>query len=184
VSYIERNLVPGELVIFQTKLHWVVMLWHIVGSIVLLELPAIALLLYTFRHQEMDPRAQHILVGVAIGLLFISGAVISAGAIRRNATEMAVTNRRVVAKTGLASRKTIEMLLGKVESIEVNETATGRVLGYGSITLIGTGGTNEPFHSMARPLEFRNHVQQEIEKIGGPSHLGTSPRAATPRSPG
>jgi uncharacterized membrane protein YdbT with pleckstrin-like domain len=78
---------------------------------------------------------------------------------------MAVTSRRVVIKTGLASRKTIEMLLNKVESIEVSETAFGRMLGYGTIVVIGTGGTPEPFHKVAHPLEFRSQVQQQIEKL-------------------
>jgi len=71
----------------------------------------------------------------------------------------------VVIKTGLASRKTIEMLLNKVESIEVSETTAGRVLGYGTIVVIGTGGTPEPFHKVAHPLEFRSQVQQQIEKL-------------------
>jgi uncharacterized membrane protein YdbT with pleckstrin-like domain len=76
-----------------------------------------------------------------------------------------VTTRRVVIKTGLTSRKTIEMLLNKVESIEVNETTFGRILGYGAIVVIGTGGTTEPFHTIAHPLEFRSQVQQQIEKL-------------------
>jgi uncharacterized membrane protein YdbT with pleckstrin-like domain len=76
-----------------------------------------------------------------------------------------VTTRRVVIKTGLASRRTIEMLLNKVETIEVSEPGMGRVLGYGSITMIGTGGTSEAFHKMARPLEFRNAAQVEIERM-------------------
>lgn len=169
MSYIEKNLVPGETVVYQTRLHWVVMLWHIVLSVVLLELPALALLFYAFTHeQQLEPRTLHLMQGGGIAMLLISSVVIAVGAIRRNATEMAVTNRRVVVKTGLAARKTIEMLLNKIESIEVNETGMGRVLGYGSITLIGTGGTSEPFHLMAKPLEFRNRVQQEIEKISGP----------------
>jgi uncharacterized membrane protein YdbT with pleckstrin-like domain len=168
MSYIEKNLVPGEVVVYQTRLHWVVMLWHIVLAIFLLELPALALLFYSFQHSELDPKTLHLMQGGGFVMLLISGIVISVGAIRRNATEMAVTNRRVVVKTGLASRKTIEMLLNKVESIEVNETGMGRVLGYGSIVLIGTGGTSEAFHLIAKPLEFRNHVQQQIELRGEP----------------
>ena len=167
MSYIEKTLVPGETVVYQTRLHWVVMLWHIVLSVLLLELPALALLFYAFTHQHMEPQTLHLMQGGGIALLLISGIVIAVGAIRRNATEMAVTNRRVVVKTGLAARKTIEMLLNKIESIEVNESGMGRVLGYGSITLIGTGGTSEPFHLMAKPLEFRNQVQQQIERVGG-----------------
>jgi len=98
--------------------------------------------------------------------LLIAGAVvILMGMVRRSATEMAVTNRRVVVKTGLASRKTIEMLLNKLESIEVIETTMGRLLGYGAIVLIGTGGTSEPFQNVAHPLQFRAQVQQQIEKL-------------------
>jgi uncharacterized membrane protein YdbT with pleckstrin-like domain len=103
--------------------------------------------------------------GGGIALLVCGVVAILMGMVRRNATEMAVTNRRVVIKTGLASRKTIEMLLNKVESIEVSETAFGRMLGYGTIVVIGTGGTPEPFHNMANPLEFRSQVQQQIEKL-------------------
>jgi uncharacterized membrane protein YdbT with pleckstrin-like domain len=109
-------------------------------------------------------RANAMEIGGAV--LLVCGAVtILMGMVRRNSTEMAVTNRRVVIKTGLASRKTIEMLLDKVESIEVNEPGFGRMLGYGTIVLIGTGGTLEPFHKVAHPLEFRGHVQQEIERL-------------------
>lgn len=167
MSYIEKNLIPGEQLIYQTRLHWMVMFWHIVLGVLLLELPGLALLYYGFAapHQGLDARTLHLMQGGGIALLLISGIVISAGAIKRNATEMAVTNRRVVVKTGIAARKTIEMLLNKIESIEVNETGMGRVLGYGSITLIGTGGTSEPFHLMANPLKFRSQVQQQIEKL-------------------
>jgi hypothetical protein len=174
VSYIEKTLVPGETVVYQTRLHWVVMLWHIVLSVLLLELPALALLFFAFTHRDTEPRTLHLMQGGGIALLLISGIVIAVGAIRRNATEMAVTNRRVVVKTGLAARKTIEMLLNKIESIEVNESGLGRVLGYGSITLIGTGGTSEPFHLMAGPLEFRNQVQQQIERKGGAPNFPSS----------
>ena len=57
------------------------------------------------------------------------------------------------------------MLLNKVESIEVSEPAFGRMLGYGTIVVIGTGGTPEPFQKVAHPLEFRSQVQQQIEKL-------------------
>jgi len=121
--------------------------------------------LYALSHTEVQPATQHILEGTGAFLLLLSTIVILMGVLRRNATEMAVTNRRVVVKTGLANRKTIEILLNKVESIEVSETAVGRMLGYGTIVVIGTGGTPEPFHKMDHPLEFRSQVQQQIEKF-------------------
>lgn len=165
MSYVQSNLVPGEAVIYETRLHWIVMLGHIVLGILLLGLPGAALLAYGFSHKEMDANSLHLMEGGGALLLIAGVIVILVGAVRRNATEMAVTNRRVVIKTGLASRKTIEMLLQKVESIEVSETTAGRMLGYGSIVVIGTGGTSEPFHKVAHPLQFRSHVQQQIEKL-------------------
>ena len=165
MSYVESNLVPGETLIYQTRLHWVVMLWHLVLGCFLLVLPG-ALLLYS-THSQTGIESQTLQVmEIASAVLLVCGVVvILVGMVRRNATEMAVTNRRVVIKTGLASRKTIEMLLNKVESIEVSETTAGRMLGYGTIVVIGTGGTPQPFHKIAHPLEFRSQVQQQIEKL-------------------
>jgi uncharacterized membrane protein YdbT with pleckstrin-like domain len=165
MSYVESNLVPGESVIYQTRLHWIVMLGHLLFGVLLLILPGAVLLYYALTQPQVDVRNVHLMQGGAAVLLLSGVAVIVAGMVRRNATEMAVTNRRVVVKTGLAARKTIEMLLAKVESIEVNETTMGRMLGYGTIVVIGTGGTSEPFHKVAHPLQFRNQVQQQIEKL-------------------
>jgi hypothetical protein len=165
LSYIDKTLVPGEKVVYTTRLHWIVMLGHIFGACVLWAIGGY-LLYYAYAHPEMELTNRHIAEYGGGALLVCGFIVIFAGSIRRNATEMAVTTRRVVIKTGLASRKTIEMLLNKVETIEVNEPGMGRVLGYGSITMIGTGGTSEAFHKMARPLEFRSAAQQQIEKLG------------------
>jgi uncharacterized membrane protein YdbT with pleckstrin-like domain len=166
MSYIDASLIPGEKVVYQTRLHWIVMLGHILFALFVLGAPA-AILLFYARKEQAESSAQNVQVMlVAAGVLLVSGVVvIIAGLVRRNATEMAVTTRRVVIKTGLAARKTIEMLLNKVESVEVRESATGRMLGYGTIVLIGTGGTSEPFHKIAHPLEFRSRVQQQIEKL-------------------
>src|ERR1022692_3312705 len=141
MSYVESNLVPGETVIYQTRLHWIVMLWHIVLGCLLLGLPGVLLVYYALSQTGIERRTLHIMEGGGVALLVCGVVVILMGMVRRNATEMAVTNRRVVIKKGLTSRKTIEMLLNKVESIEVIETTFGRMLGYGAIVVIGTGGT-------------------------------------------
>jgi len=165
MSYVESNLVPGETVIYQTRLHWVVMLRHLVLGCFLLALSGALLLYYTHSQTGIESQTLRVME-IASAVLLVCGVVaILVGTVRRNATEMAVTNRRVVIKTGLASRKTIEMLLNKVESIEVSETTAGRMLGYGTIVVIGTGGTPQPFHKIAHPLEFRSQVQQQIEKL-------------------
>src|ERR1700690_298752 len=164
MSYIDSNLIPGETVIYRTRLHWIVMLWQVVIGCLLLALPGVLLLYYALSQTRVENWMSQVMEGEGIALLIAGLVAILMGVVRRNATEMAVTSRRVVIKTGLASRKTIEMLLNKVESIEVSETTFGRMLGYGTITVIGTGGTLEPFHEVAHPLAFRNQVQQQIEK--------------------
>jgi uncharacterized membrane protein YdbT with pleckstrin-like domain len=165
MSYVESNLVAGETLIYQTRLHWVVMLWHIVLGCLLFVLPGVLLLYYAFTDTGIESHTLRVMEGGGVVLLVCGVVAVLMGVVRRNATEMAVTNRRVVIKTGLVSRKTIEMLLNKVESIEVTETAFGRILGYGTIVLIGTGGTPDPFHKVAHPLNFRSQVQQQIEKL-------------------
>jgi uncharacterized membrane protein YdbT with pleckstrin-like domain len=165
MSYVESNLVPGETVIYQTRLHWIVMIGHLFVGFLLLGLPGALLLYYAYSHSAMDANTLHLTEAGGVALLLCGFVVLVMGMVRRNATEMAVTNRRVVIKTGLVSRKTIEMLLNKVESIEVSETTFGRLLGYGTIVVIGTGGTSDPFRQVGHPLEFRSQVQQQIEKL-------------------
>jgi uncharacterized membrane protein YdbT with pleckstrin-like domain len=164
MSYIDSNLIPGETVVYRTRLHWIVMFWSIVIGSLLLALPGALLLYYALSQTRAESQMSHVMDGGGIALLIAGLVVILMGMLRRNATEMAVTTRRVVIKSGLASRKTIEMLLNKVESIEVSETTFGRMLGYGTITVIGSGGTLEPFREMAHPLAFRSQVQQQIQK--------------------
>jgi uncharacterized membrane protein YdbT with pleckstrin-like domain len=80
--------------------------------------------------------------------------------IERACSEFAITNKRVVIKQGLISRRTFEMNLSKIESVNVDQSLLGRMLGYGTITIIGTGGTRETFADIAGPVEFRRQFQQ------------------------
>jgi len=103
-----------------------------------------------------------IFVGKFVRFLIWAIITITYGVAKRNATEMAVTNRRVLIKTGMTSRRTLDLMLSRVESIGVEETAVGRMLGYGSVIVRGTGGTPEPFLMIAHPQEFRRAVQEQI----------------------
>ena len=78
----------------------------------------------------------------------------------RNTDEFAITNKRVVIKTGLISRKTVELNLNKIESVNVDQTIMGRIFGFGNITIIGIGGTHEFFLNIRKPLEFRKKFQE------------------------
>ncbi|MBN2864147.1 MAG: PH domain-containing protein [Bacteroidales bacterium] len=76
-------------------------------------------------------------------------------------SEFVITNRRIIIKTGFIARETLEMNLTKIESVNVDQSILGRILNYGSITIIGTGGTTEVFDNISKPLEFRKAFQEE-----------------------
>lgn len=82
--------------------------------------------------------------------------------VARWTSEFAVTNKRVVIKTGLIARDTLEMNLQKIESVGVDQSLLGRILGYGDLTIIGTGGTRERFPNIADPVRFRRAFQEQV----------------------
>jgi len=80
--------------------------------------------------------------------------------LKRWLSEFVITNRRIVIKEGFIARRTFEMNLSKIETVNVDQTVVGRVLNFGSITIIGTGGTKETFHNIRRPMAFRKAFQE------------------------
>jgi len=162
LSYVEQNLTPGEQVLYKTGLHWIVLFWPVFFA-ALFALPGLFILLGSiFNLKDKDAG------GMAIaGLLWliVAGALVLFGYLRRKATEIAVTNKRIVIKTGLLNRRTFELLLSKIESIGVEEGLLGRWLGYGLAVVRGTGGTPEPFKNVALPQELRRQVQQAEQKV-------------------
>jgi uncharacterized membrane protein YdbT with pleckstrin-like domain len=99
------------------------------------------------------------------GLLLIATLALAAGVLqllatwaRIQATEIVVTNRRVIYKTGLLTRRSIEMNLDKVESVVVDQSLPGRMLDFGTVIIRGVGAGLEPVVNVAAPLEFRRQV--------------------------
>ena len=78
-------------------------------------------------------------------------------------TELAVTNKRIIVKTGFIQRNTIEMFHEKVESIHIDQGVLGRIFDFGSITVSGTGGDKSPVNNVARPLEFRKAFMTAVD---------------------
>ncbi len=144
MGYVEKNLLPNEVVTYEARLHWVIY----------------ALPLGVF--------GIAVLVGLAGGLA--PGAVLAALAlilaippwVSASSSEFAITNKRILIKVGLIRRHSLELLLQKVEGIGVDQSITGRLFGFGTITVVGVGGTKEEFRSIANPLEFRRQVQASL----------------------
>ena len=172
MSYAEKNLVAGETLLYQTRHHWIVLLGPVLVSL-LLEIPGMAFLVEAVVHKAPKHSASANtdlsaggLAMIGLLLLLAGSAVLVYGLAKRNATEMAVTNKRVLIKTGLASRRTLDLMLSRVESIGVEESFLGRIFGYGSVIVRGTGGTPEVFFLIARPQDFRRAVQEQTGRTG------------------
>jgi len=163
MSYVEKHLIEGETIIYETRLHWIVLIAPIVlGS--LFALTGVGMFVLSGRASADQATAHQSLMAIGAAFFLVALIFIVRGVVMRNATEMTVTNKRVFVKVGLAARRTIELLLSRVESIGVEESVMGRMLGYGTVIVHGTGGTPEVFNMIAHPLEFRTQVQQQIEK--------------------
>jgi uncharacterized membrane protein YdbT with pleckstrin-like domain len=78
--------------------------------------------------------------------------------LKRFGTEIAVTDRRVIYKTGLIRRHTTEINMDKIESVDVDQSVLGRMFGYGTVTIRGTGEAVEPLRDIADPIAFRNAI--------------------------
>jgi uncharacterized membrane protein YdbT with pleckstrin-like domain len=142
-------------------LHWIVMLGH-AGLTAFFVLAGAALLVFSWNTRHSADSRSSILVWIALAAFLVAAILLGVGLVKRNATVMAITNKRVIVKTGLASRRTVELLLSRIESVVVEEPAMGRMLGYGTVIIRGTGGTPETFEKIAHPLEFRAQVQSQI----------------------
>jgi uncharacterized membrane protein YdbT with pleckstrin-like domain len=166
MSYVQKHLIDGETIIYETRLHWIVLIGPVALGL-LFGLVGVGMLVLSGRTPADQTAAHKSILVVGAAFFALAFIFIARGVIVRNATEMTVTNKRVFVKVGLAARRTIELLLSRVESIGVEESVTGRMLGFGTVIVHGTGGTPEVFNMIAHPLEFRTQVQQQIEKAQG-----------------
>jgi uncharacterized membrane protein YdbT with pleckstrin-like domain len=168
MSYVEKHLIEGETIIYETRLHWVMLVAPVLLGL-LFGLTGVGMFVLSARATGDKSMGREPLIILGAAFFVVALLFIGRGVLMRNATEMTVTNKRVFVKVGLAARRTIELLLSRVESIGVEESVMGRMLGYGTVIVHGTGGTPEVFNRIAHPLEFRTQVQQQIEKSQGSS---------------
>ena len=91
-------------------------------------------------------------------LLVVAGVIFLGAWFRRLITELSVTNHRVIYKSGFIRRHTVEMNMDKVETVNVDQSILGRLLGYGTIHVLGTGQGIEGLGHIASPLTLRNAI--------------------------
>ncbi len=96
---------------------------------------------------------------IGVGLVFLAWAWI-----RVRSTEIAITNKRIIAKFGFVKRRTVEINLDKVEALRVEQGVLGRMLNFGTILVSGVGSTIDPMPNIADPLVFRRKFMEATDR--------------------
>jgi len=129
MAYLDESLAPGENIVARFPLHWTAK-WRLIVYL-LLAIPTLGIALLAAIYEW----------------------------IRLRSIEMGVTNRRVVRKTGIVSRQTEELRLASIETIDLRQTAWGRMLGFGDVVLTGRGESAVIFSRLANPLEAKRAIE-------------------------
>lgn len=160
MSYVESNLLKDEKVQYFSRPHGVVY-----AMPVFLLFLSILALTWGSRLPLVDLQlfSRHIYQWVSLFLLLLAIITGLAAYVSHISSEFAVTDKRVLMKVGLLRRKTLEIFLAKIEAIDVDQTVPGRLLNYGSVRVLGTGGTQATFDHVKAPLKFRKTAQQQID---------------------
>lgn len=160
MKYVAKVLQPGETLVYETHVSWVS---YLPGLVVFI----LAVLVFIaggelFSWSWWTAIVAALILAVALWLLF-------AAWFHRWTTEIAITDRRVIHKTGFIRRDTIEMGVEKVESVDVNQSLFGRILDYGDIVVRGTGAGLAPFRKIDAPLTFRSKLIETSHRPGRPA---------------
>ena len=155
MSYIDNNLIAGESVTYRTRLHWLMLAPPALLFVIWLPLA------WYLAQGEWAALAW---VPIALGVVALLPAII-----KRQSSDFAVTNKRVMMKTGVFTTRSVELFLSKVEAIAVDQSLLGKMFGYGDIAITGSGGTSEAFSHIQGPMQFRRAVQSVTDA----THAGT-----------
>lgn len=161
LKYILSNLLDNEKLVYGVRPHWIIFSWAVWTGVLALFFWAeepVLLVTQVVGHWSLDA-----LISACLALMSIYWGI--GALIRYTTSEYGVTNKRVLIKVGWIKRSSLELMLEKVEGVLVDQTIFGRLLNYGTITIIGTGGTKDSFPFIPDPLQFRKMVQEEFDHL-------------------
>jgi uncharacterized membrane protein YdbT with pleckstrin-like domain len=165
MSYIDKHLIPNETIVYRGSLTRLPYAWAVI--------PLGATLAAAIWRNYL-PASLHWPVPGALAAITV--VVWLSMRLRVGSAEFVVTNRRVMIKLGIVSRRTVETMLSKVEGVTVEQTIAGRIFDYGTMTVTGTGGTRETFEHLAAPLKFRRQVQAQLARLDDERLAASQPR--------
>jgi uncharacterized membrane protein YdbT with pleckstrin-like domain len=157
-KYTDDSLNAGETVQYTARVSlWRYTFHFLIGAV---------LALVSLRGLFGATQSIHALSG---GLLVISLVVLVSPFVARSATELVITNKRLIAKYGLISTHSIEIRFDKIETVRVSQGLMGRILNYGDIIVTGTGSTFDPIRGIASATRFRSALNQAMDPAVSPA---------------
>jgi uncharacterized membrane protein YdbT with pleckstrin-like domain len=147
MRYIDKQLLTDEIIVYRTAFHWIVFFIPLFFT---------ALVAGFFMYGQDMPLINY--GSLVIAIYFWMSAYI-----KFLTGDFAVTNQRVIMKTGLLRINTIEVFIQRIEAVEVERSIIGRLFNYGTVIITGIGGSKEPIRQVDDPLMFRRKVQEQIE---------------------
>jgi hypothetical protein len=157
MSYIRQSLGDGETIITRAHFH---PLYFAAAWLALLFPLALLLAALAQAQEQPDPYS------VAAGLLFVLGLIVFFKMmIRQWSTEIGVTSHRFVEKYGLLSMRTNEIALPNIEGVRVHQSILGRLFGYGTVKIEGTGVDSVTTPAIADPVGFVRAIQTAKEHV-------------------
>lgn len=158
MSYVARTLGSNERILFKTGYHWLV--WF--GAAVLAA-PAIGVALAVYPFDRLDYAYWSLsLIPLPFGIYYFARAML---------VEIVVTNERFAYKTGFIAFRTEEIGLDNIETIEIEQSILGRLLGYGTITVRGTGSEYVRIGMVSDPVGLRRHIPMAVEDVAEPARI-------------
>jgi len=151
MAYYTKVLQPDENVLVVGRLHWLIYARTLVVCAL-----GIGVLLVSYWLADANWQFYARIAAAAIGLAAL--LLLLRAWIRRRATEIVVTDRRVILKRGVLSRHTVEMNVSKIETVDVEQGLGGRIWDYGTVLIRGTGSGFEPLAGVGSPIAIRNAI--------------------------
>lgn len=151
MSFLEKNLLPDEEIIYRTRKHWIIFLTPF-----LLSIAAIFCLLNNNSfvvNMSIFPAAAAVILWLTQWLIYIT-------------SEFAITNKRIRMREGFFYRHTNETRLATIADVTITQSLAGQLLNYGTVFINAFGGAEDPFTQIKAPNEFQKQLQVQLDKIG------------------
>lgn len=164
MSYVDKTLMPDEKIVYRAVLHWIVFLpgfcFAVIGGLVgHYSYSILNIIGPTFSAFIGKPLAGAGLLVAIIGFIMLVSAYM-----RQATTELVITNRRIIAKYGLISRTTFEIMINRITGSNFDQTIWGRILGFGTVLVHGAGGDVSPIDRISDPQQFYQALMRVLEQ--------------------